>query len=96
MRDLLHSRPPSTKRPTTRRWLEQKLFVDSDRSSCVRSAIARSGSCKFREKNLVILDRALAPAEQLEVLAEALRSQELESFYLSPAAAVAGGPGLAA
>ncbi|MGO9059642.1 MAG: hypothetical protein ACLQU2_20025 [Candidatus Binataceae bacterium] len=47
---------------------------------------ARSGSCKLREKNLVILDRALAPAEQLEVLAEALRSQDLESFYLSPAA----------
>jgi hypothetical protein len=47
---------------------------------------AHSGSCKFREKHLVILDRALAPAEQLEVLAEALRSQDLESFYLSPAA----------
>ena len=47
---------------------------------------ARSGSCRVREKNLVILDRALAPSGQLEVLAEALRDQDLENFYLSPAA----------
>jgi hypothetical protein len=47
---------------------------------------ARSGSCKVKEKNLVILDRTLAPAEQLEILADALRAQDLESLYLSPAA----------
>lgn len=47
---------------------------------------ARSGSCKVREKNLVILDRALAPPEQVEILAEALRGQDLENLYLSPAA----------
>jgi hypothetical protein len=47
---------------------------------------ARSGSCKVRDKNLVILDRALAPPEQVEILAEALRGQDLENLYLSPAA----------
>jgi hypothetical protein len=47
---------------------------------------ARSGSCKVKEKNLVILDRTLAPAEQVEILADALRAQDLESLYLSPAA----------
>jgi hypothetical protein len=47
---------------------------------------ARSGSCKVKEKNLVILDRTLAPAEQVEVLADVLRGQDLESRYLSPAA----------
>jgi hypothetical protein len=47
---------------------------------------ARSGSCIVKEKNLVILDRTLAPAEQVEVLAEALRGQDLENHYLSPAA----------
>src|SRR5215469_7757905 len=47
---------------------------------------ARSGSCKVKEKNLVILDRTLAPAEQVEILADALRGQDLESLYLSPAA----------
>jgi hypothetical protein len=47
---------------------------------------ARSGSCKVKEKNLVILDRTLAPAEQVEVLADALRGQDFENLYLSPAA----------
>lgn len=47
---------------------------------------ARGGACRLREKNLVIIDRDMAPAEQLEVLADALRSRDLESLYLSPAA----------
>ena len=47
---------------------------------------ARSGSCRVREKNLVILDRDQPPSEQLEVLADALRERDLESLYLSPAA----------
>jgi hypothetical protein len=46
----------------------------------------RSGSCRFKEKNLVLLDREQAPYEQLEVLAEALREKDLEALYLSPAA----------
>lgn len=47
---------------------------------------ARSGSCRVREKALVIIDRGLGPAEQLEVLAGILRENDLEQFYLSPAA----------
>ena len=47
---------------------------------------ARSGSCRVREKNLVILDRDQPPSEQLEVLVDALRERDLESLYLSPAA----------
>ncbi len=47
---------------------------------------ARSGSGIVKEKNLVILDRTLAPAEQVEILVEALRGQDLENLYLSPAA----------
>jgi len=47
---------------------------------------ARGGACRLREKELVIIDRDTAPAEQLEVLADALRSRDLESLYLSPAA----------
>ena len=47
---------------------------------------ARGGACRLREKDLVIIDRDMAPAEQLEVLADALRSRDLESLYLSPAA----------
>jgi hypothetical protein len=53
----------------------------------------RGGACRLREKNLVIIDRDLAPAEQLEVLADALRSRDLESLYLSPAARQVVQPG---
>jgi len=47
---------------------------------------ARGGACRLREKDLIILDREQAPAEQIEVLAEALRTRDLETVYLSPAA----------
>jgi hypothetical protein len=47
---------------------------------------ARGGACRFRERNLIILDRAVTPAEQVEILAEALRGHDLEPLYLSPAA----------
>jgi len=47
---------------------------------------ARGGACRLRDKNMVILDREQPPHEQLEVLAEALRSRDCEGVYLSPAA----------
>ena len=46
----------------------------------------RGGACRLREKNLLIVDRDQPASEQLEVIAEALRSRDLESLYLSPAA----------
>lgn len=47
---------------------------------------ARGGACRLREKDLVIIDREQPAAEQLEVLIDALKSHDLESLYLSPAA----------
>lgn len=47
---------------------------------------ARSGSCRVRERELIILDSIQPPAEQLEVVADALRARSLETLYLSPAA----------
>ena len=47
---------------------------------------ARGGACRLREQNLVIIDSAQPPAEQLEVLLDALRTRDLEGLYLSPAA----------
>jgi hypothetical protein len=47
---------------------------------------ARGGACRLREKYLIIIDRDQPPAEQVEVLVEALRGRDLESLYLSPAA----------
>ena len=49
-------------------------------------ARTRGGACRLREKDLVIIDRDQPASEQLEVLAEALRSRDLEALYLSPAA----------
>jgi hypothetical protein len=47
---------------------------------------ARGGACRLREKDLIILDREQPAAEQIEVLADALRARDLEQLYLSPAA----------
>jgi hypothetical protein len=46
----------------------------------------RGGPCRLRNQDMIILDREQAPADQIEVLAEALRSRDLEHVYLSPAA----------
>ncbi len=46
----------------------------------------RGGPCRLRDQDLIILDREQAPADQIEVLAEALRTRDLEQVYLSPAA----------
>jgi len=46
----------------------------------------RGGPCRLRDQDLIILDREQAPGDQIEVLAEALRSRDLEQVYLSPAA----------
>ena len=47
---------------------------------------ARGGSCRVRERDLIILDSVQPPAEQLEVLADALRERNFDGLYLSPAA----------
>ena len=48
---------------------------------------ARGEACRLREKYLIIIDRDQPPAEQLEMLVEALRDRgDLEQLYLSPAA----------
>jgi hypothetical protein len=47
---------------------------------------ARGGACRLREKDLIILDSAQPPAEQVEVLVEILRERNLDDLYLSPAA----------
>lgn len=47
---------------------------------------ARGGACRLREQALVIIDRDQPPADQLEVLIEALGPRDLETVYLSPEA----------
>jgi hypothetical protein len=47
---------------------------------------ARGGPCRLREKDLIIIDREMPPAEQIEIIAEALKERGHEQLYLSPAA----------
>jgi ribonuclease P protein component len=47
---------------------------------------ARGGACRLRETDMIIIDRDQPAAEQIEVIAEALRNRDLEAVYLSPAA----------
>lgn len=60
----------------------------------------RSGACRLRESNLVLLDRGLPISLQIEVLADALSGRAVDTVYLSPAARrlldSRGGSGVAA
>jgi sulfur carrier protein ThiS len=46
---------------------------------------ARSGACRIGEQRVIFLDRALSPADRVEVLSAALAGHDLESVFLSPA-----------
>jgi hypothetical protein len=44
----------------------------------------RSGSCRVGDQNLILIDRELAPAARLEVLADELSTRDLGEVYVSP------------
>lgn len=46
----------------------------------------RSGACRLRADDIVLLDRALPLGAQIDVLADVLASRSVETVYLSPAA----------
>lgn len=46
---------------------------------------ARSGVCRIGDRRVILLDRALSPADHVEVLCAVLAGQDLESVFLSPA-----------
>ena len=46
----------------------------------------RSGSCRVRETQVILLDRGLPPGAQIDVLVDELAGCALEDVYLSPAA----------
>ncbi|HVN83485.1 MAG TPA: hypothetical protein VMW17_01435 [Candidatus Binatia bacterium] len=46
----------------------------------------RSGGCRVREKNLILLDRGLPVSAQIDILAGELAARPLETVYISPAA----------
>lgn len=46
----------------------------------------RSGSCRVHETHVILLDRGLPLAAQIDVLVEELAHRSLDDVYLSPAA----------
>ncbi|MGH7821119.1 MAG: hypothetical protein ACREQ9_15245, partial [Candidatus Binatia bacterium] len=44
----------------------------------------RSGTCRVREQNLVLIDRELPIANRVEVLIEVLSGRDLGDVYVSP------------
>jgi hypothetical protein len=46
----------------------------------------RSGSCRVRDTNIILLDRALPLNAQIDVLVEELSGSRLDDVYLSPEA----------
>ena len=66
----------------------QRLGVEVRREKILREVgyRARGGPCRLREQDLIIIDREMPAADQLELLAEVLKDREHEQLYLSPAA----------
>jgi hypothetical protein len=46
----------------------------------------RSGSCRVREAQIILLDRGLPPSAQIDILVDELAGRPLDDVYLSPAA----------
>ena len=46
----------------------------------------RSGSCRVRDKHVILLDRGLPVGAQIDILVDELAGRSLEDVYLSPAA----------
>jgi len=46
----------------------------------------RSGSCRVRDKHVILLDRGLPVGAQIDILVDELAGRSLEDLYLSPAA----------
>jgi hypothetical protein len=44
----------------------------------------RSGACRIRDENLILIDRDLPPATRMEVLLEEISRRDLGEVYVSP------------
>lgn len=44
----------------------------------------RSGACRIRDRNLILIDRDLPPANRMEVLLDELSQRDLGDVYVSP------------
>ena len=65
--------------------IASKLSIDIITSNLFDpEIIAKSGHCKVKGKNIIIIDSVLSSQEQSEVIIRALRKFDMESIYLPP------------
>ena len=65
--------------------IAEDLSIDIITGSLFDSEIiVKSGHCKVRGKNTIIIDSLLSSQEQSEVIIQALKNFNMESIYLPP------------
>jgi len=65
--------------------IASKLSIDIITSNLFDpEIIVKSGHCKVKGKNIIIIDSTLSSQEQSEVIIRALRKFDMESIYLPP------------
>ncbi|MBT3514889.1 MAG: hypothetical protein HOD90_00630 [Nitrospina sp.] len=65
--------------------IASKLSIDIVTSNLFDSeVIIKSGHCKVKGKNIIIIDNLLSNQEQSDVIIQALKKFDLESIYLPP------------
>jgi hypothetical protein len=63
--------------------LAKKLCIQIDTSDLHDNEFSlRSGYCKLRGKDLIILDKNLSPAERIEIILRALKNFDVETIYV--------------
>ena len=65
--------------------IAEDLSIDIITGSLFDSEIiVKSGHCKVKGKNIIIIDSLLSSQEQSEVIIQALKKFNMESIYLPP------------
>ena len=65
--------------------IASKLSIDIITSNLFDpEIIVKSGYCKVKGKNIIIIDSTLSSQEQSEVIIRTLRKFDMESIYLPP------------
>ena len=67
--------------------LANRLGVQVREEALLREAgyHVRSGACRVREQEMIIIDRNLPVADRVDVLLRGLAAHDFETHYLSPA-----------
>ncbi|OGW29130.1 MAG: hypothetical protein A3K09_07540 [Nitrospinae bacterium RIFCSPLOWO2_12_FULL_47_7] len=61
----------------------EKLSIAVEFSNLSNNEISiKSGYCKLKNKDMIILDKTLSPEEQIEIILQALKRFDLENIYI--------------